>query len=148
MFKTLRQIADALNALTALGDSALTVLEAHASATREGDGLSDRVATLELSRATWEANVEGEMLRADNQFRNARNSEERVRHQKKGVADEGIEGVTSEGEAEILEAYRALGLLQNFDGAGGEEEGVLDMPNDVEVVPRKTLALRSKFGVQ
>lgn len=132
LLETLQGIQAALDRLVPALIKALAVSAAH------GD-LEDRLASLERELQTWEARVEGDMMRAESRFRAARSAEERTRHAQRADEDdeEGDDG---------LEAFRDI--LQAGNVERGPEEGVLDMPSGVDGRASTKQRLRAqKFGV-
>lgn len=103
----------------------------------EGGSALERIEALELSRGTWEAEVEATLLKADGKLKAANNAEARARTMERHVEKQ-LDPFDREGE-EIPET------IPEGDGAGGEEEWVQPVPVAVEANP-KTRALRMKFG--
>jgi len=102
--------------------------------------LAQRVETLERSRALWEAEVQGLLIKAEQAERNTRASEER---QRKALRDaKRAEGADTD-EAGTLEAGGAL------NGAQGAGEGMPPM-RPVLGAPRRRgaeAARRAKWGI-
>lgn len=101
----------------------------------------DRLEALEHSRATWEAEMEGFLLKADGKLKAANNSEARERTMRKAyeaIADpfdpDSEEGISPE------QQHLRLG-----NAPPSEEEGVYDVPVGVEGEDWKARALRAKF---
>ena len=114
-------------------------LQALAASQETDAALAERVEQLELSRRTWEADVEGTLLKAEGKLAAANNAEARTRTMKK--------------------SYEKLHPLADFDGEGeevptpvptghaegGEVEGL--QPLRVDVAPDyKALGARRKFA--
>lgn len=95
------------------------------------DALQERVEALERSRATWEAEVEGQLMKAESKFKVARASEERARGMMKR-AEEAEEA--GEGDEEILEEVPDwyIDLVREGHAGGGEAGGVQPVREDVE----------------
>jgi len=104
--------------------------------------MRERLEALELSNAKWQAECEATLMKAEGQFKAARNAEERT---KTMVNHESTEGGAAS-EEEIFAAYRALGLgVSPGNAEAGEAEEVLEMREDVEM-DLKAQALRMKFS--
>lgn len=112
----------------------------------EDHSLRERLEALELKRATWEAEIEALVLKAKGQYDSARNAEERTKTMKKAYETDSEEGAL-EGEAEILEAYRKLGIVPVDNGAASEESEMREVRQIVGRVSGKAVAQRAKFGV-
>lgn len=139
MFRKLKGISDALQSLVAALWSIAEGLQGVLAAWEAEGGLRERVDQLEMSRARWEAEIEGEMVKVESRFKAARASEERTRHLMRSNEDhEGDE----EGEG-ALEAY--FEAVAANHAQGGAPKGV--QPVHQAVAPRgKDLARRFKFG--
>jgi len=108
----------------------------------EIEPLRKRLESLELENAKWQAECEATLMKAEGQFKAARNAEERT---KTMVNHESGEGSVAS-EEQVFQAYKALGLgVSPGDAEAGEAEGVLEMREEVEV-DLKTQALRMKFS--
>jgi len=127
VFRNFRRIADALERLAST-----------ATEMRENAPALERLDALELSRAQFEADIEGVLMKADSKLKAAANAEARERHQRgKRDQDEfnAVDGVGEEGappapfgDAEAREAERVP-------------------PMYLGVAPtRKEIALRAKFS--
>jgi len=108
----------------------------------EVEPLRKRLEAIELERAKWQAECEATLMKAEGQFKAARNAEERT---KTMVNHESGKGSVAS-EEEVFQAYRALGLgVSPGDAEAGEGERVLEMPEAVEM-DLKAKALRMKFS--
>lgn len=133
IFPGFRRFVDAIRALTSSLDR---IAELH-------DGMApalDRLEALERSRAFWESECEGMMLKADGKLKAAASAEARERQLKKAnerLADPFPEA-GDDGTADTP--------VHPDDGARGEAQGV--RPVRVAVAPTgKALALNHKFGL-
>lgn len=142
MFGRTRQIAHALFGIKA-GVHAIAAQLAEARQASPDEGLRERLEMLELSRATWEAELEGLLMKAENQLRSARASEERARVKAK---NNGTTEVDEDG-FEMEEFARRWQELQGGDADRSEEEGVLPLPEDVDVDTPKQVVTALKFGM-
>lgn len=98
-------------------------------------GLLPRVEHLELTRAAWEAEIEGGVLKADSKLKAAANAEARERQLRK--SNERLYGPRDEDGDEGEEGARDAD--QANDAVPGEEEGMLPVHQDVAVDPRATV---------
>lgn len=105
--------------------------------------LLSRLDDLERSRALWEATMEAELLKAESQYKSARNAESRARTM--AASDEDNEGDLPSAE-EIAAAYREAGIVPPGDASGGEGDGVQLVRTGVEGESAKASAVRFKFG--
>jgi len=142
MFQTLKDLSGTLGALVIELQAVRTTLSANLATIAGDEPLRERVEALELSRATWEAEVDGVAMKAMSTLKAARSAEERTRSML-GKVDEADDG-DSDGEAEILRALEAYRLSQG-DVDHGEGEGVPSVRGNVEVDPKEA-ALMLKFG--
>jgi len=104
---------------------------------REAGPADDRLDDLELSRARWEAEVEGILLKADGHQKAARSAEARTRTMQKHYEDQldPFDPDSQEIEAPVRSGY----------APAGEGEGL--PPVHMELAPDyKTQALRAKFS--
>jgi len=130
MLKWFRRLVEAIECLT-------SALEKTNSMREQGASVIERVEHLELTRAAWEAEVEGSVMKADGKLRAANNAEARARTMEKHVEKQ-LDPFGEEGE-EIQERISAR------DVEGSEEDSM--QPVHVAVaVNNKTRALRMKFG--
>jgi len=108
------------------------------------ENLEARVDDLERARALWEAEVEGLLMKAEGERRNARSAEERARQHAKRTDSEGGDADSME---EIAQNYRDL--LHSGDDEHGEGEEVPTLHASVGAGRRnqKAFATRAKFGV-
>jgi len=146
MFSIFREVPEALRELRSVLNDIEDALRSQATRSLNEQDLLERLDALERSRTVWEAEAEAQFLRADSQFKNARNAEERARHIKKShEADNG----DLEGLEEIREAYRQLGeegVVPLGDAGARIERRLPDMRQAVEGhSPRKATALRIKY---
>jgi len=130
MFSTFRALVGAVNSL----NSHLEVL-----IERQGSvGVSqDRLTSLELGRAQFEADMEGILLKAEGQLKAARAAEARERSMRKSYEHliDPFPGDSEEIEAPVREGY----------APAEPEEGLQRV--HVDVAPDyKTIALNRKFG--
>lgn len=123
------------------------LLSRHLDERVEEDAVAPRLEALELSHKKWEAEAEALVLQAKGKFEAARSAEERTRTMKKSIERDPESG--AESTEELAAAYRELLGIPAADGEGGEEGGVLALPEgmeaDGEVRPDRTAALRMKF---
>lgn len=138
MFREIRslpaQIQGLAHALKTVSESlaALIVLQSE-------KGPSDaRLEQLELSRATWEAEMDALLLKAESTLRSAANAESRARTMMKH-AEKLTDPFAEEGE-EVED-----GVPPQYAPVG-EGEAVQAMHPDVGVLSPKELALRMKFS--
>lgn len=114
---------------------------------REGDpneitDLRQRIDEVELGNAKWQAECEATLMKAEGQFKAARNAEERTKTMVNHESSEG--GAAS--EEEIFAAYRELGLgVPPGDAEAGEAEEVPQLRGDV-ALGSKEQALKMKFS--
>lgn len=109
---------------------------------REHGPAIDRLEALELSRAHFEAEMAGLLLKAEGQFKSARNAEARERQLKK--SNESLADPLAE-DGDTAETPEAFKLLSD-DAAAREEEKLHAMRLVVAASP-KTTALNHKWGV-
>jgi len=144
MFGKLTDIAEALNGVVA----GLTDLVGEVAARRDDappdEGLRERLETLELSRATWEAEIDGLLLRAENHLKSARAAEERARTKKKASS---ADAESDEPGDEPLEEYLEKVRLQIGDGVGIPPSEVPQVREDVAPYDAKSYAKNSKWGI-
>jgi len=142
MFGRSRATQETLDAI-ATGIVELTRELKDATSHRGGsEGLTERVEGLELSRARWEGEVEGLVLKAKGQYQAASAAESRARTKAKNEEPIAVEE-PPRSEEEIEEQWARYFSQRN--GEAGEEERVQQMPVAVEA-RGKTIALRSKFS--
>ncbi len=134
IFQGFRRFQDAIKALTSSVD--------HLAQLHEGMGPAlDRLEALERSRAFWESECEGMMLKADGKLKAAASAEARERQLKKAnerLADPFHEG----GDGEAREAAHVLA----DDVETGEAEGVRPVRLAL-ATNNKAHAVRFKFGL-
>ena len=160
MFSNSRKVAEALKALDETANDIRVVLahlsfeglqevlaeirealKANAQQSVLGGDLSDRMAAIEVGYAKISAEAEALVLKADAQFKNARNAEERTSHRKRQMDEAATEG-SSESEA-FEEAMSRW--AQDQDAERGEDNGLPAVHQNLEVYSSKTLAKRAKF---
>jgi len=104
--------------------------------------LVDRIEALELSRATWEAEMAGQVLKADSTLKSANNAEARTRTMRKsfeGFFDE----VDTNREAEI--AQEVSQHIPDGNAASSGAEALPALPVDM-ASNAKAAAMRLKFS--
>jgi len=142
MFRTLRLLSESLVRLVAVLNGIRTAMVLHADETAAGGNVLERVEALELSRARWEAEVEGVAMKASSTLKAARSAEERTRTM--AGRTNGLDEVDSDGEAEILAAMEEYQLsLRDVDRG---EEGELPAVRDPVEAGSKEAAQAVKFG--
>jgi hypothetical protein len=139
LFSTFRSLSEAVHGLSRVLRDAVA-LQKDAAQQKPDTALLDRIEELERSRALWEAEMQGEILKADSLKKSALNAESRARTMLKSYesnADEGFTdgppGAPEGGEFPQLHAYT------------GEEEGLQPVRDTVET-SIKELATRAKFS--
>lgn len=146
MFSTFKKLSESVKAL--VGVLAVLQQDVHGLLERmDAEGtLRERVDALERTRAVWESEVQGVLLKAEGQFKAARSAEERARTKEKN-AQALADSLDQEGFEELPPEYRDL--LQGGDVEGSGGEGVPAVHPSVEMGPRpspKTRATLLKFG--
>ncbi len=141
MFRSVRRYSGAvLEALQGIRAQ----LQSVAAAAHVGpdDDLVRRVDELERSRALWEAELEGQLAKAEQERKNARNAEERARGMLKRVTSEG----DADGLEDLPEEY--LAAVRGRNGDAGEAEGMPAVRSRVGLSreERKAMARAYKFG--
>jgi len=130
MFKTIRALVEALNRVNA------TLGQLVAAQAEAGPPL-DRLEHLELSRVSWEAEVEGILLKAQGKEKAARSAEARTRTMRR-FNEENFDTV-DEDSVEVTPA-----IPQGYAPASEEEEV---QPVRLGVAPtNKTVASKLKWG--
>jgi len=138
MTRYFRSLLEALQGISvSLADVAALLLTMSERTPSEGD-VDGRVAALELSRVTWEADLEGLVAKAEGQYRAASNAESRAKTHAK--AAEVFEQGDEEGESDVVLAY--LRGISGGDEAAGEEAGVPSVPPDVGYAPASPRQIR------
>lgn len=138
MFKSIKAASASIQGLTDGVAGLCKLLETHLERTAASGSLADRLDALELSRATWEAEVEAELTRADTRFKSARNAEERARALgKKHETDADLFG--DQGEAEPP-------AVPGGNVEISEAQGMQPLHLGMEEVSPKTHRLRYKFS--
>jgi len=130
MFKPFRSLTEALHRL-------INCLNALAAIQREQGPAEDRLDDLERTRAQWEAEVEGMLMKAEGKLQAANNAENRTRTMKKSYENllDPLD-LDSEEEPEVLP--------QRYAPIGEEEEL---QPVRLDVAPTfRQIALSRKFG--
>jgi len=106
----------------------------------------ERLEELELSRATWEAEIEAAMVKVESRYKAASSSEQRERslRRKNAGSDDG----DFASEEDILASYRSLGWVPQADGDRGEPDEMSALPADMANARQapKSKALAAKFG--
>jgi len=116
MFGQSKKLAEALQALNANMMSLQQRLTDLRQETSHDPTLATRVEALERSRATWEAEIDATLTRAENTLRNARAAEERARVKLKKA--ESIDG-DEEGD-EVFAAWVEEMARRNGEASGNE----------------------------
>lgn len=130
MFRVFRDLVESLVSLNASLDALL-------AAQREAGPAEDRLLELELSRAQWEADLQGLLSKAEGKLQAANNAEARERTMRKSY-EKFIDPLDPDFEAEPE-------TVQRVHAAPGQEEGL--QPVRVDVAPDyRALALARKFG--
>lgn len=118
-----RSLLDACKALAlAIVDLSNTVVEYHRFQSTHGN-LEARVEELERQRALFEAEVTGELLKAEAEYRKAANAEGRAKTAANKIDD--VSEDRLESDEEFAQRYRAY--LQDRDAEGGATEEVPDL---------------------
>jgi len=141
MFGTLKEIAAALEGIRY---NLLTLVKRDPASSQIGGQarIIERLEVLELSRATWEAELEGLLIKATNERKAARAAEERGRKRQ-----ESYETLESDGEGFDMEALqRYAQSLPLEDADRGEEEPVPALYEDLALDSPKQRITRAKFG--
>jgi len=140
MFDSLSRIADTLGLLLECAQEMPQPNGLVQPDAFDASALIERLDQIELGRAKWEAECEVTLMKADAAFKNARNAEERTRSMT-ARADE-----DSEDDQESLELLAAAEAWYAQNHAeGGEENGLPEVRDSVEVQPGKLRALRAKW---
>lgn len=108
------------------------------------EALETRLASLEASQARWHAEMEAQLIRAEQERKTARAAEERTRYKERRLAS--LDDDDEEG-GELPEGYREL--LAAGAGAGGPAGGVPPVQSGVGNgrKARRSALLRRKFGI-
>jgi len=130
MFSTIRKLVEAVERLTKAVNRLWVVQD-------EALPSMKRLDALELSRAQFEADMNGLVMKAEGKLKAAANSEARERTMKKSYENE-LDPFDPEGE-------EVRGDLPAGYVEAGEAEGLPPVRVDVET-DYKTLALRAKFS--
>jgi len=142
-----RSVLEALQTAAAALTDAVELLGTVDTETQDASELRARVDALERSRALWEAEMEGELQRAEGKYKASRNAEERARTMRSRAEElAGLGGGDAEGEEGIPAGY--LDLLRG-DAPNGTEEGVQPVREAVgrpEPMSPKGHARRLKYG--
>lgn len=131
MFRWIRQLTAPLEGLIHALQAVQEILSEMVSLQRQLGPASDRLESLELSRARWEAEMDARFLKADSKFKAAANAEARERQLKKSY-----ESLAAEINPDRVEPEtETLGPVHTVNVDPGEEEGVHVMrvavaPND------------------
>jgi len=154
MFSTIKGLLATLQSLVSAVETLGDYVGQWVALASESGVLQGRVEQLEASRATWEtelqaelvlfgAKLEAEQARATSTYQSARNAEERTKKMKATyeASDEG----DLESEADVLEAYRNLGWVPAGDANGSAADEVPPLHEVVGVGPKNS-ALRAKFS--
>jgi len=135
IFDEIRGLREAIQTLALVARSAADVQ-------RDVAPSEARLEELERSRATWEANMEALVLKADSTLRSASNAESRARTMEKHV-EKHLDPFGDDSD-EGGEAVGGQGVLPRFDVESLDPEEVLALPIGLEGA--KSNALRRKFG--
>jgi len=127
----IRSLPEAIRVLT-------VAVRAHTEATLAAGPGEDRLDALERSRATWEAEAEGMILKADSRYKAAAASEARSRLMEKN-AEKLADPFAEESED------RPEGIPPEYARIG-TGEALQPVHEDVGVLSQKELALRMKFS--
>ncbi len=142
MFKSFRSRLESLQGThKALRDIA-DILHEVSGRVAERRELVDRIEELELSRAKWEAELEGLLLKADSTLKAANNAEARTRTMKKSY-EKHFDPLDPDRQAEIEQEVR-----NHFPSADATPSGAQALPAlhvDVEE-NGKAAAMRLKFS--
>jgi len=143
MFKGNKELLDTLRGLVVkLGGIQTAIVTTREADPALVDVLDKRLQDLELGHAKWQAECEATLMKAEGQFKAARNAEERT---KTMVNHESGDGSVAS-EEEVFQAYRALGLgVSPGNAEASEAQEVQQMREPLEV-DYKTQALRMKFS--
>ena len=135
MFSTFRALVDELGRLNT---HVAALVRLHGTV----GPAQDRLEVLELSRAQFEADMEGLLLKAEGQLKAARAAEARERHMKNSY-EKNADPFDPDSEEEVpAEPHQISGP----DGYSGEAEGLQRV--HVGLAPtHKTRALNSKWGI-
>jgi len=139
-----------LEALQAIAKQLVCLNDGVQASRLDGDSkdiLRERIEALELSRATWEAEMEAELLKADSRYKAASSAESRARTMEKAYQKftDDFPPESTETPEELEERFwqeRQLGLT---DGEGGEVNGMQRVPVGLEA-GSKGHAVRAKFS--
>jgi len=112
------------------------------AAMREARPADERLEALELSRAQFEADVEGVLMKAQGKLKAAANAEARERTMKKAYEDR-IDDFDSNSVHTLSE--EEVADIRRRDAQGSQEEQVHPVHLDVAPVDKKAYALRAKF---
>jgi len=124
-------------------DDLVLVLGASLEAQQQLGSAIERLEALERSRAQFEAEMDGLVLKAEGKFRAANNAEARARTLK-GSRERNSDPLAEDGEHEETEGRHAGG---DDDAAPSEADRLLGVRMAVAST-NKTLAQRAKFGVR
>jgi len=133
---TIQRLSDELNCVG-------NVLSDMRAAQQELGPARERLEALELSRARFEAEMNGLLLQAEGKFKAANNAEARERQLKKSYERE-----TDPLATESPEREETHGALVLSDDAEARERDRLQAMRLVVEPTNKTLAQRAKFGVR
>jgi len=139
MFKTFRDLSEAVRGLVVALDHLQRSQAEDIALRRESGDMEERLHALETSRAMWEAEVEGEWMKAESSRQAAANAESRTRTMKKSY--EKYADPFDEDEPEEIRPNR--GILPQPYVENGEEEGVPAVHMGLE--DQKQALIRAKF---
>ena len=139
MFKTFRDLTEGVRGLVVALDHLQRSQAEDIALRRESGDMEERLHALETSRAMWEAEVEGEWMKAESSRQAAANAESRTRTMKKSY--EKYADPFDEDEPEEIRQNR--GIIPQPYVDNGEAEGVPAMHMGVED-PKQAL-IRAKF---
>jgi chromosome segregation ATPase len=122
-----RQLVGALQSIATAIEAVRAQLEVTAEQPElppQLDMFDERITTIERSLATWTAEMEAQLMRAESDRKQARAAEERARHKEAKIA-KAMEGDDDE-LGDIPEEYRRL--LHDRNGEGSADQGMLELP--------------------
>lgn len=139
MFKAFRAVSEAIRGVTVALDRLQRTQAEQLELQRDAGNMEERLGALESSRAIWEAEVQGEFLKAESSRQAAANAESRTRTMKR--AYERNADPFDDDEQTQVPANR--GVLPEFHAENGPAEGMQPVRMDVED-PKQAL-MRAKF---
>ncbi len=128
MFTTVKRLTEALECLVSATEALRgSVVEARDWSASQGN-VEARIEELERQRNLFEAEVHGELLKAQAEYRKAGNAEKRAQNARD--ANDQFGDGADESPAELADRYRAW--VQSHNGELGEGGGVPTLPEVVE----------------